>query len=202
MENKPDLHLEKELKEQGFKYIIGVDECGRGSLSNSVVTAAVHIPEGFDTEGIKDSKKLTVKKRKELYERITASCSYVITAASEKIIDNVNIKNATMMAMKKAVEDMECADFALIDGVNVPDKLDIHSKSVIKGDNISVSIAAASIVAKVFRDSVMEILHDRYPMYGWNDNKGYGTKKHIEAIKEYGPCEYHRKTFKRVKEYC
>ena len=198
MKSIPDLHLEEELKEQGFKYVIGVDEVGRGSLSGPVVTAAVNIPDGFDVSGINDSKKLSYKKREILFERITNNCPYVITAASNKIVDDVNIREATKMAMKQAITDMDSADFVLVDGDFVPEGLTIHSRPVIKGDSISMSIAAASIVAKVFRDKVMEILHEDYPVYNWKNNKGYGTKEHREAIKLHGPCKYHRMTFKLI----
>ena len=196
MKNIPDLHLEEDLMEQGFKYVIGVDEVGRGSLSGPVVTAAVNIPDGFDVSKINDSKKISYKKREELFERITAVCPYVITAASNKLVDEVNIREATKMAMKQAITDMDSADFVLVDGDFVPDGLTIHSRPVIKGDSISISIAAASIVAKVFRDKVMEILHEDYPVYNWKNNKGYGTKEHREALKLHGPCKYHRITFK------
>ena len=195
------LELENELKNQGFNYIIGVDECGRGSLASFVVAAAVHIPEQFDVLGIKDSKKLTSKNREKQFERIVSCCSYSIGMVSEKIIDEINIREATKLAMKETILNFDSADFVLVDGNFVPNGLNICAKPVIKGDSLSISIAAASIVAKVFRDSLMDILHEEFPMYGWNKNKGYGTQKHRDAIKKYGPCKYHRKTFKRVKEY-
>jgi ribonuclease HII len=195
------LELENQLKTQGFKYIFGVDECGRGALCSSVVAAAVHIPEGFDISGIKDSKKLSRKTREKQFERITIGCRYAIGLVSEKTIDEINIKEATKLAMKKAILVFDSADFILIDGNFIPSGLNICAKPVIKGDSLSVSIAAASIVAKVFRDGLMDILHREFPMYGWWKNKGYGTKKHRDAIEKYGPCKYHRKTFGRVKEY-
>lgn len=197
----PSFKLEKELKEQGFKKIIGVDECGYGALCGSVVSAAVCIPEGFDTRGIRDSKKMTAKARKKLYDRITFDCEHALGMASEKTIDEINVQKATMVSMKNAISGIDNVDFVLIDGKNIPSKLGINAKAVVKGDNISVSIAAASIVAKVFRDSLMKILHSLYPMYGWNTNMGYGTDIHREAIEKYGPCEYHRKTFRKVKEF-
>lgn len=128
-------------------------------------------------------------------------CSYSIGMISEKIIDKINIKEATKLAMKQAILNMDSADFVLVDGNFIPDGLNICAKPVIRGDNWSVSIAAASIVAKVFRDGLMDILHEEFSIYGWNKNKGYGTKEHREAIEKYGPCKYHRKTFGKVKEY-
>lgn len=196
------LELENETKKQGFKYIIGVDECGRGSLASFVVATAVHIPEGFDVSGINDSKKLSRKKREKIFERITSCCPYSIGMISERVIDKINIKEASLLAMKKAILNLDSADFVLVDGDSVPSGINICAKPVIKGDSLSVSIAAASIVAKVFRDGLMEILHREFPVYVWNKNKGYGTKQHRDAIEKYGVCKYHRKTFKRVKEYC
>jgi len=201
MKNKISLKLEKKLSKQGFKYIIGVDECGYGALCSSVVAAAVHIPEGFDVSGINDSKKLSKKNRENLSEKITSCCPYSIGMMSEKVIDSVNILEANKLAMKQAILNLTSADFVLIDGKSIPSGLNICAKSVIKGDSLSVSIGAASVIAKVFRDNLMDILHEEFPMYGWNRNKGYGTKEHIEAIKKYRPCKYHRKTFRRVKEY-
>lgn len=195
------LKLENQLKTQGFKYILGVDEVGRGSLSGSVVAAAVHILEGFDVSGIKDSKKLSKKNREKQFERITTGCRYSIGLVSEKTIDKINIKEATKLAMKKAILIFDSADFVLVDGNFIPGGLNICAKPIIKGDSLSVSIAAASIVAKVFRDGLMDILHSEFPIYGWEKNKGYGTKEHRDAIKKYGPCKYHRKTFGRVKEF-
>jgi len=199
--NRPSLELEKQLKTQGFKKIIGVDECGRGALSGPVVAAAVYIPEGFDVRGIRDSKKTTASARKKLYDKITSSCEYGIGIASEKIIDKINVQQATLVAMKEAVLGIKNPDFVLIDGTYIPSKLNISAQAVIKGDNISTSIAAASIVGKVFRDNLMKVLHDYYPIYGWYKNVGYGTEIHRDAIRKYGPCEYHRKTFKKVKEF-
>ena len=195
------LQIEKELKKQGFNYIIGVDETGRGSLAGFVVAAAVHIPEDFDISGIADSKRLSKKTREKQFERIISCCPYSIGIVSEKIIDKINIREATKTAMKKAISTFDSADFVLIDGDFVPNGLNVCAKPIIKGDSLSVSIGAASIVAKVFRDGLMEILHEEFPMYGWNKNKGYGTKQHCDAIKKYGPCKYHRKTFGKVKEY-
>lgn len=198
---KIGLQLESQLKTQGFKYIIGVDEVGRGCLAGPVVAAAVHMPDKFNIVGIKDSKKISYKNREKLYERITTFCEYSIGIVLEETIDKINIRQATKLAMKRSILNMDNADFVLIDGDFVPQQLGICAKPVIGGDNISVSIAAASIVAKVFRDHVMEILHEKYPMYGWFSNKGYGTKKHRDAIKQHGPCKHHRKSFNGVKQY-
>lgn len=199
--NRPSLELEKQLKTQGFKKIIGVDECGRGCLAGPVIAAAVCIPEGFDLRGIRDSKKMTASARKKLYDKITSSCEYNIGMASEKIIDKINVQQATLVAMKEAILGIKNTDFVLIDGQYIPKKLGINAKAVIKGDNVSTSVAAASIVGKVFRDNLMKVLHDYYPIYGWYKNVGYGTDIHRDAIRDYGPCEYHRKTFRRVKEF-
>lgn len=198
---KTNLNLENELKKQGFKYVVGVDEVGRGSLCGPVVASAVYIPDDFNIIGIKDSKKLSKKNREKLYKEITTYCPYSIGMVSEKKIDEINIKQATMLAMKLAISDIESADFALIDGSNIPSGLNICAKAITRGDTISASIASASIVSKVFRDNLMRMLHDFYPMYGWNTNVGYGTFKHRSAIIHYGPCEYHRKTFKGVREF-
>jgi len=198
---KPTYDMELSLISKGYKYIIGVDEVGRGSLAGPVVAAAVCIPEGFDTTGINDSKKLSSKKRELFYNTITRECTYAISFVDENIIDAVNILNATKLSMRSAILQMNHADFALIDGNFIPELIDVPAQPVVGGDSLSVSIAAASIVAKVRRDSYMEAVHHIHPVYGWNKNMGYGTKIHMEAIKTYGPCTLHRKTFGGVKEY-
>lgn len=197
------LKLENKLRTQGFKYIIGVDESGRGALCSSVVAAAVHIPDGFDISGINDSKKLSKKNREKLFERITSCCPYSIGMVSEKVIDKINIKQASLLAMKKAILNLDSpVDFCLIDGDSIPSGLNMCAKPVIGGDGLSVSIASASVIAKVFRDNLMEILHTELPQYGWDKNRGYGTPAHIKAIRDFGVSVYHRKTFGKVKEYC
>jgi len=198
MKSKPTYELELSLKNQGYKYIIGIDESGRGALAGSVCAAAVYIPDGFDTTGINDSKKLSSKKRELLYNRIIEECAYSYTLVDNNIIDAINILEATKIAMWQCVRKIPLADFALIDGNFIPKLINIPVRPVIGGDRISVSIAAASIIAKVTRDRWMLDAHKKYPIYGWDRNKGYGTKEHKEMIKLYGPCELHRKSFKGV----
>jgi len=198
---KPTLDIELELKNQGYKYIIGVDESGRGCLAGPVVAASVNIPNGFDTSGINDSKKLSSKKRELFYNKIVESCDYSIYQIDNHTIDDINILESTMMAMRYAIMDMDKADYALIDGNRMPEFLDLPAKCVIGGDAKSISIAAASIVAKVYRDRLMIGLHDKLPIYGFDKHKGYGTKFHREMISQYGPSVYHRKSFGGVKEW-
>jgi len=201
MTNAPTLDLELELKNKGYRYIIGVDEVGRGPLMGPVVAAAVHIPDGFDISEIKDSKKLSSKKRRLFYNVIVKECSYTVASVDEKMIDAINIREATKLAMRNAIIHHFEADFALVDGNFLPDLINIPAQAVVKGDNLSASIAAASIVAKVERDSLVEALHTFHPVYNWKSNKGYGTREHREAIKLYGITPYHRKSFSGVKEH-
>lgn len=199
--DKPTYDIELDLKNQGYKYIIGIDESGRGPLMSSVVAAGVYIPDGFDTSGINDSKKLSSKKRELFYNKIIEECDYAISEVDEKIIDEINILEATKLAMRNVIYKMNKADIAIIDGNFVPSNIDIPAKPIIGGDRLSVSVAAASILAKTYRDRKILELHKQYPIYGWDKNKGYGTKEHKEAIKLYGPSVYHRKNFSGVKEY-
>jgi len=200
MKTEPTYNLELELKNKGYQYIIGIDEAGRGPLAGPVVAAAVYIPEGFDTAGINDSKKLSSKNRELFYNKIIR-CPHAISEVDEKIIDEINIREATKLVMRNVIYNMSEADFALIDGNFIPEMIDIPAQPVIKGDSLSVSIAAASIVAKFWRDKIMNSYHMRWPAYGFNKNKGYGTKHHREIIKMIGPCSIHRKSFRGVKEY-
>jgi len=201
MKNKPTYDIELRLRNEGYNYIIGIDEAGRGPLMGPVVAAGVYIPDGFDTSEIKDSKKLSAKKREYLYNKITAECGWATGQVDEKLIDIMNIAQATKLAMRQVIYKMDKADMALIDGNFLPESLDITEKCIVGGDNLSVSIAAGSIVAKVTRDRMIMELHKEYPIYSWDKNKGYGTKEHMEAIKIYGPSIYHRKTFGRIREY-
>jgi ribonuclease HII len=199
--------IESDLKDKGYEYIVGVDESGRGCLSGAVVAAACFIPESMIPSlltHVKDSKKLTAKKREELFPLIKNNCNIGIGVVSNKIIDEINILNATKLAMEEALSYFvnPIPDYVLIDGTVKLDNLPIQQEQVIRGDSKSISIAAASIIAKVVRDRIMDDLHDIWSFYGWNKNRGYGTKYHTEAIETYGPCEVHRMTFKRVKEYC
>jgi ribonuclease HII len=199
--SKPTYDLELKLRNKGYKHIVGVDEAGRGPLAGPVVTAAVRIPEGFDTSGFNDSKKLSSKKRELFYNRIIEECDYHIYQIDNHTIDAINILEATMLAMRWAIMGVPKADYALIDGNRMPEFLDLPAECVIGGDSKSVSIAAASIIAKVTRDRIMMELHEQFPIYGFDKHKGYGTKFHREMIELYGPSQYHRKSFRCVKEY-
>lgn len=191
---------EKELNRNGISYIAGVDEVGRGPLVGPVVTACVVLPKDYYIEGLTDSKKLTKKQREKFFDIIEKDALGIgIGIKSEKVIDEVNIYEATKLAMKEAIDNCKkkCKiEHVLIDAMKLD--LDIPSTSIIKGDFKSITIGAASIIAKVTRDRMMDELDKIYPMYGFKDNAGYGTKKHIEAIKEYGIIDEHRKTFKPV----
>ena len=191
---------EKELNEKGIVYIAGVDEVGRGPLVGPVVTACVVLPKDYYIEGLTDSKKLTKKQREKYFDIIKHDALGIgIGIQSEKVIDEINIYEATKVAMKEAISNCKkkCKiEYVLIDAMKLD--LDIPSTSIIKGDYKSITIAAASVIAKVTRDRMMDELDLKYPMYGFKDNAGYGTKKHIEAIEKYGIIEEHRKTFKPV----
>lgn len=192
---------ENELYDKGCKYIGGVDEVGRGPLIGSVVAACVVLPSDFVLPGLTDSKKLSEKKREEYYKVICdKAISIGIGIVDEKVIDRVNIYEATKMAMKEAISKISVKlDHVLIDAM--PLDIEIPTTSIIKGDAKSISIAAASVIAKVTRDKMMYDLDKVYPMYDLAHNKGYGTKKHIEAIRKYGITRYHRLSFKPVNEY-
>ena len=190
------LEFEQEAINKGYHRVCGVDEAGRGPLAGPVCAAAVILPENTIIEGVNDSKKLSEKKRETLFEVIKAEAvSYSIAYASVEEIESMNILNATMLAMKRAVEGLDVkADYAMIDGNRLPD-LCIDSECIIKGDAKSMSIACASILAKVSRDRLLYKYAEEYPMYGFDKHKGYGTKAHTAAIKEFGPCPYHRMSF-------
>ena len=189
---------ENELYKTGIEYIGGVDEVGRGPLVGSVVTACVILPKDFYDERINDSKKLSEKKREELYDVIMKNAISVgIGESSNTVIDKINILEATKKAMKEAINNCSVKpQHVLIDAVKLD--IDIPSTSIIKGDAKSQSIAAASIIAKVTRDRMMYELDKKHPEYDFAKNKGYGTKKHIEALYQYGPLKEHRKTFEPV----
>lgn len=193
---------EHELEKEGINYIGGVDEVGRGPLIGPVVTACCILPKDFKLEGLTDSKKLTEKKREEYYKYIKENCiAYGIGEASPERIDEINIYQATKEAMIMAinkVRDQIPLEHVLIDAM--PLELDIPSTSIIKGDAKSISIAAASVLAKVTRDHMMIELDEKYPEYGFAKHKGYPTKKHLEAIHEYGLIDGYRKTYGPVKE--
>lgn len=190
------LEYENKAKAKGYTAICGVDEAGRGPLAGPVCAAAVILPDDTIIEGVNDSKKLSEKKREALFDVIISSVrSYSIAYATVDEIENMNILNATMLAMKRAVEGLNVkADYAMIDGNRLPN-LDIDSEFIIKGDAKSMSIAAASILAKVSRDRLLYEYAKEYPQYHFDKHKGYGTKSHVEALKKYGPCPYHRLSF-------
>ncbi|MEE1126360.1 MAG: ribonuclease HII [Acutalibacteraceae bacterium] len=187
---------ENELAKQGYKSICGVDEAGRGPLAGPVCAAAVILKPNDIIEGVNDSKKLTEKKREKLYDIIKErAVAYSIAFATVEEIEELNILNATMLAMKRAVEGLSVpADYAIIDGNKTP-ALQIPCNYVIKGDANSMSIASASILAKVTRDRLLLEYAEQYPEYQFEKHKGYGTKAHREALLEYGPCPVHRPSF-------
>lgn len=193
--------FETELYNKGINFIAGIDEVGRGPLVGPVVTAAVILPKDFYDERINDSKKLTEKKRELLYDVIMENAISVgIGISSEDVIDEINILNATKRAMLEAVNNLSVKpEHLLIDAIKL--NTDIPQTSIIKGDAKSESIAAASIIAKVTRDRMMIELDKIHPEYDFKHNKGYGTKKHIEAIRKYGIIKEHRKTFAPCDEY-
>lgn len=193
---------EKELIKKGIKFIAGVDEVGRGPLVGPVVTACVVLPSNFELEGLTDSKKINAKKRDEYFDIIMDKALGVgIGIKDEDVIDEVNIYEATKLAMYESIEKCSCKiEHVLIDAMKL-ENLKIPSTSIIKGDLKSISISAASVIAKVTRDRMLDELDKKYPMYDFKNNKGYPTKRHVEAIKEYGIIKEHRKTFKPVCDY-
>ncbi|MEG2457860.1 MAG: ribonuclease HII [Bacilli bacterium] len=198
--NNNMLEYEEELYNSGYKLIAGIDEVGRGPLVGPVVTACVILPVGFYHKDIKDSKLLSEKKRNEMTKLIkeNAIC-YSVGVIDAKTIDKVNILNATVLAMKQSIDNMKIKpDYILIDAVKLD--ISIPSTSIIKGDQKSESIAAASIIAKVYRDEIMYELDLLYPNYNFRSNKGYGTREHMNAIKEYGVIKEHRRSFRPVRE--
>ena len=192
---------ENELYSKGYKLIGGIDEVGRGPLVGPVVTACVILPEDFALDGLTDSKKLSEKKRDMFYDIIMEKAISVgIGIMDEDVIDKVNIYEATKLAMYQAVDNMSVKpDYILIDAMKL-DKLDVQSTSIIKGDLKSITISAASVIAKVTRDRMMYDLDKIYPEYGYASHKGYPTKKHIEAVKKYGVKDFYRFTFSPISE--
>ena len=194
--------FEKKATAEGFNNIAGIDEAGRGPLAGPVVSAAVILPQNFSVNGVVDSKKLTIKKRLRLYQEIyTHAVSVGVGIVDSVEIDRINILQASLLSMSMATQNLrpqpECL---LIDGtfsISSP----LPQKPIVKGDTLSISIAAASIVAKVTRDRLMEEYNAYYPQFGFSQHKGYPTRAHKEAIRKFGYCPIHRKTFKGVKEY-
>ena len=197
-----DLYIyERELIDKGIKLIGGIDEVGRGPLVGPVVAACVILPLNYQLEGLTDSKKLTEKKREKFFDILSRDAiSIGIGIIDEKKIDEVNIYEATKLAMTEAFNKMEVKpEHVLIDAM--PLELSVPTTSIIKGDAKSLSIAAASVIAKVTRDHMMDQLHEKYPYYNFKKNKGYPTKEHVEAINKYGIIDEHRKTYGPVKDY-
>ena len=193
---------EDELEKKGIKYIAGVDEVGRGPLVGPVVTACVILPPGYTLEGLTDSKKLSLKKREMYFDIIMKDAlSVSVGMKSEDVIDDVNIYEATKLAMYEAINNSKIKpEHVLIDAMKL-EELEMPSTSIIKGDLKSITIAAASVIAKVTRDRMLVELDKKYPEYGFAKNAGYGTKQHIEAIEKYGIIKEHRKTFKPVSDH-
>ncbi|MGN1123948.1 MAG: ribonuclease HII [Eubacterium sp.] len=191
------LEYENKALADGFEIICGVDEAGRGPLAGPVYAAAVILPKGHIIDGVNDSKKISEKKREALFDKIIDECvCYSIGTASEKEIDEINILQATFLAMRRAVEGLEIKpDIALIDGNRKPGLNSVEEWDIVKGDAKSASIAAASILAKVSRDRYMLEMAEKYPQYQFEKHKGYGTKLHYEMLEKYGVSEIHRRSF-------
>lgn len=203
MKNQNNLYeYEEALEDRGYKYVAGVDEVGRGPLAGPVVVAAVILPMGLRIKGINDSKKLSEKKREELYKQIMKEALAVSVAyVYEDEIDKINIYEATKKGMLEAVDKLQIKpEHVLIDAMPLAE-LKIEHTSIIHGDALSASIGAASIIAKVTRDHFMEKMDHKYPNYGFKKHKGYCTKEHLEALEKYGPCEIHRKSFAPVAKF-
>lgn len=196
MSNITMWEIEESCYAQGFHVVCGVDEAGRGPLAGPVCAAAVILPEHLEIPGLTDSKKLSDKKRRDLFPVIKEKAiAYGIGLASEKEIDEINILQATFLAMQRAIDQLEGkAEFALIDGNREKD-FGLPVRTVVKGDSLSANIAAASVLAKVTRDDLMVEMANTYPQYGFDIHKGYGTKAHYAALTEYGPCPIHRMSF-------
>lgn len=201
--NQSQLYFEEVAKRNGFRCVAGIDEAGRGPLAGPVVAAAVILPEEFDLPGLNDSKQISEKKRNELYPLIRNQALAVgvgVSRASE--IDEINILQATLQGMARAVSRLSVApDFLLVDGIT-PVPLGIAQKTLKKGDSRSLSIAAASVIAKVVRDRIMLAYDSLFPQYGFAGHKGYGSQKHRDAVAKYGPCVCHRRSFAGVREHC
>ncbi|MCX5845360.1 MAG: ribonuclease HII [Deltaproteobacteria bacterium] len=192
--------FERHAHQRGYKLIAGIDEAGRGPLAGPVVAAAVILSLDYENTEIKDSKQLSARKRERLYEIIKQDAlSIGLGVAEASIVDAVNVLQATLIAMKEAIANLSITpDYLLIDGTHRI-FLSIPQETIVKGDSLSLSVASASIIAKVSRDRIMEIYHRQFPQYNFLKNKGYGTGEHREAIKKYGHCKIHRRSF-RIKE--
>ena len=200
MPTHPDMQYEKNALAEGHSRVCGIDEAGRGPLAGPVVAAAVILPPDFELPGLTDSKQLSVRKRESLFEQLMQSPDVLkgIAQATVEEIDRMNILRATHLAMARAAQSIcPSPDFCLIDGLPVPG-FPIDSRSIVKGDAHCLSIAAASVLAKVTRDRIMRELHEQFPQYGWDHNAGYGTAQHVRAIEKYGITPHHRRSFAPV----
>ena len=196
-----DFSIEQSLTKQGYSAIAGVDEVGRGPWAGPVVACAVILDPNNLPEGATDSKKLSAKKRESLFNQIMESAQVSLGEASVEEIDTLNIRNATFLAMQRALNGLtQAPDYALIDGNALPKELPCPAQAVIKGDSASLSIACASIIAKVTRDAHMAKLHEEHPHYGWDSNAGYGTAAHQEGLAKQGVTHHHRTSFKPIAE--
>lgn len=198
----PDLELEVSLQAAGVSRVAGIDEAGRGPLAGPVSAAAVILPEGYTLEWLDDSKKLTAARREKVFEALTTDerVEWALSYGEVEEIEEINILRSTHAAMARAAQALSPAvEFCLIDGLEVPG-FPLPSRGVVKGDGISLSIAAASVIAKVSRDRLMLKYAEEFPQYGFEKHKGYGTKVHLEALRTHGACRIHRKTFQPVAE--
>ena len=196
----PDLSLEQTLHARGISRVAGIDEAGRGPLAGPVAAAAVILPKGFYCPGLNDSKKLSASARRKLYDHLTTHPEIIwsVATADHEEIDTINILNATHLAMRRAVESIgEAPDYCLIDGLPLR-SFPIPHDGIVKGDSISLSISAASIIAKVTRDDIMLEIDREFPQFGFAKHQGYGTKAHLEALRIHGPCRHHRRSFQPV----
>ncbi|MBA2727279.1 MAG: ribonuclease HII [Parachlamydiaceae bacterium] len=193
--------FEKSVRKKGYKLVAGIDEVGRGPLAGPVVAAACLLPHGLLIDGVDDSKKLTPEKREEIYHRLTGNKRVIfgIGIVSPAEIDRINILQATIAAMLLAISNLsQIPDYLLVDGLALPHPT-IPCLKIIKGDELSQSIAAASVIAKVTRDRLMFNYHEQWPEYGFDSHKGYGTSRHVDAIYQHGPCSIHRSSFEPIK---
>lgn len=198
------MNHERELRASGYTVIAGVDEVGRGPLAGPVCAVAAILPDDFDHALLNDSKKLNGRQRESIYEELTLNDSVLWSCAMVEVeeIDRINILQATWVAMRRAVMGLpKFADAALIDGRPVRD-FPIHHRALVKGDSLSFSIAAASVIAKVTRDRLMKELALKHPEYGFDEHKGYGTPRHLEALRRHGPSPFHRRSFEPVAQMC
>jgi len=199
---RPSLREENKLKKNGYSIIAGVDEAGRGPLAGPIVAAAVVLLENIRIKGLADSKLLTAQERARLFNEIRQKAAAIgIGIVSHKLIDKLNIGRANLLVMRIAVENLDLSpDFILVDGQRNKLDLLVPQKGIDSGDKKCASIAAASIIAKVTRDRMMLKLHEKYPEYDFHLHKGYGTKRHVEKLKKYGPCPIHRRSFRPARE--